>query len=497
MSKTIKIKLIWFTYLCQFFVFTNHVFSEESSTENKFSGNWIEYTSWGFQIKRISEGTETLENYNEFGKLTSKKTLNLSFPNEGNTEGEYLIKPNSNWHYLTGKKKPDNLKWASINFDATKGNWKQGEAGFGYADNDDKTILNDMVNEYQSVFIRKEFTIQKEMDLSRLMLAINFDDSFALHLNGRYIFSINIVGENGQVKVTDHEATGFEFFPLKSYTDALNIGKNVIGLEGYNKDLGSSDFTLDPYLVIGGGYTNYSKNDPENNTKSRGGYLIRDNKLQEFIASEEQGKPSTQKTFFSLDSPEESLLHAARNGEKEKIAKLLNDGVKIDFSTEESYTALGYASAKGNLELMQFLLKKGADINNKSRNDKSPILVVAGTKHINAAKMLIKNGADINIINGQRTCLHEAAYWRQPETLQFFIDQGIDSNTKGFYNITPLHWAVYPMKENDIERNQKSIDCIKILLQNGAKKSNKVNGKTAADWATERNLSDIAKMLAP
>ena len=53
------------------------------------------------------------------------------------------------------------------------------------------------------------------------------------------------------------------------------------------------------------------------------------------------------------------------------------------------------------------------------------------------------------------------------------------------------------MKENDIERNQKSIDCIKILLQNGAKKSNKVNGKTAADWATERNLTDIAKMLAP
>ena len=96
MSKTIKIKLIWFTYLCQFFVFTNHVFSEEGSTENKFSGNWIEYTSWGFQIKRISEGTETLENYNEFGKLTSKKTLDLSFPNEGNTEGEYLIKPNGN-----------------------------------------------------------------------------------------------------------------------------------------------------------------------------------------------------------------------------------------------------------------------------------------------------------------------------------------------------------------------------------------------------------------
>ena len=111
--------------------------------------------------------------------------------------------------------------------------------------------------------------------------------------------------------------------------------------------------------------------------------------------------------------------------------------------------------------------------------------------------MLIQNGVDLNIISGQRTCLHEAAYWRQPKTLQFFIDQGIDSNAKGFYNITPLHWVVYPMEENDIERNQKSVECIKILLQNGDKKSNKFNGKTAADWATERNLSDVAKMLAP
>ena len=40
--------------------------SEESSSENKFSGDWIEYSRWGFQIKRISGNNETEENYNEY-----------------------------------------------------------------------------------------------------------------------------------------------------------------------------------------------------------------------------------------------------------------------------------------------------------------------------------------------------------------------------------------------------------------------------------------------
>ena len=224
--------------------------------------------------------------------------------------------------------------------------------------------------------------------------------------------------------------------------------------------------------------------------------MVRGDQLQESIVAE-QKENSAQKIFTSLNNSNESLLQAARNGDKDPIEKLFKEGVNIDFRTENSYTALGYAAAKGNIPLMKFLLDKGADINNKSRNDKSPILVVAGTRHITAAKMLIKNGADLNIISGQRSCLHEAAYWRQPKTLQFFIDQGIDVNSKGFYNITPLHWAVYPMNLDKIEENKKSVECIQILLNNGANKSNKVNGKTAADWAEERNLSDIVKMLKP
>ena len=168
-------KKIWVINLFFAIIFITKVFSNENSSENKFSGNWIEYSQWGFQIKRISGNNETEENYNEFGKLTSKNVFNLTFPNGSNSEGQYIIKPNDYWQYLAVKNKPNNLLWASENFDFTEGDWKKGQAGFGYADNDDKTILKNMVNEYQSVFIAKEFIIEKGMDLSRLMLAINFD----------------------------------------------------------------------------------------------------------------------------------------------------------------------------------------------------------------------------------------------------------------------------------------------------------------------------------
>ena len=494
----IKFKSSFFTYLILSFVLTNHIFSEENSIENEFSGNWIEYSRWGFQIKTISEGKEIIETYNDFGKLTSKKTLSLTFPNGKNSEGQYLIMPNDDWHYLTGKKKPNNLSWSSENFDITMGNWKQGKAGFGYADNDDKTILGKMVNEYQSVFIRKEFTIEKGMDLSRLMLAINFDDSFALHLNGRYIFSINVVNETGQIEVTDHEANGFEFFPLGAYSDALNIGKNVIGIEGYNKSLNSSDFTLDPYLTIGGGYINYSKNDPENNVTIRGGYMLRDEKLQESVTSEDS-QPSTLKTFHTLDTPQESLLLAARNGNIKKVQELLSLDVNVDFFADNSYTALGYAAAKEDIKMMDLLVEKGANVNGLSKGGKTPILIAAGAGKRESLEFLMTKGADLKSVDNMKgNALHQASVWQQTDMINFLIEKGFDINSKAFYDATPLHWAVWGMRANRVTLKDQYANCIKTILELGGNKSLKAQGgKTAADWATERNLTDIAKMLTP
>ena len=81
-----------------------------------------------------------------------KKSKPLSMPKKyGN-----VIARGATWHYLAGAKLHPVKGWTSAPFDVS--DWKQGPAGFGYGDKDDKTEL-EMRNNYKSVYIRKEFTL--------------------------------------------------------------------------------------------------------------------------------------------------------------------------------------------------------------------------------------------------------------------------------------------------------------------------------------------------
>ena len=56
--------------------------------------------------------------------------------------------------------------------------------------------------------------------------------------------------DNEKVKVDLHEAEGAEYFPLSAFAKFLKEGRNVIAIEGHNVSAKSSDFTLDPTLLI-------------------------------------------------------------------------------------------------------------------------------------------------------------------------------------------------------------------------------------------------------
>ncbi|MGJ8725157.1 MAG: hypothetical protein ACSHYB_11415 [Roseibacillus sp.] len=141
--------------------------------------------------------------------------------------------------------------WTQLGFDAAEEGWLQGPAGFGYGDNDDRTVLEEMAGKYTTLFIRREFVIPAGTDKRKIGLAINYDDRFALFLNGKEVLvkSHQRLG-NGKVGASSHQADGTEYFPLSAYAEFMNEGRNVIAIEGHNVSLKSSDFTLDPYLVI-------------------------------------------------------------------------------------------------------------------------------------------------------------------------------------------------------------------------------------------------------
>lgn len=162
-----------------------------------------------------------------------------------------LIPPHAQWSYLAGGETPETEMWTQVGFDPMDEGWAEGVAGFGYGDNDDRTLLEDMAGNYTSVFVRREFEIPKDTDLKKIGLVMNYDDGFALFLNGKEVLAKSLVREGkGKVRVSAHEASGAEYFPLAAFSQHLRKGRNVIAIEGHNVGKESSDFTLDPYLIV-------------------------------------------------------------------------------------------------------------------------------------------------------------------------------------------------------------------------------------------------------
>ena len=82
-------------------------------------------------------------------------------------------------------------------------------------------------------------------------LAIKYDDAFIAYLNGSQILRRNVDFGNGATAkgVTASEAKNYDYFALAKQKGLLRKGKNVLTIEGHNVDIGSSDLTLDPYLI--------------------------------------------------------------------------------------------------------------------------------------------------------------------------------------------------------------------------------------------------------
>ncbi len=221
----------------------------------QIQGDWITYRGDQFEIKRISKGKVTSTFYDWNGKLRFERVSDLKLKSSTGGKSQTAIDKGEEWHYLDGGKEPKDALWTSLSFDAKKEGWKSGKAGFGYSDNDDETLIEDMQDNYLSIFIRREFEIPKGADLKGLGLLINYDDGFIVHANGRRLFSsssVTVDEKTGETTVANHEANGAEFFSLTEYASAFKEGKNVLAIQGLNTNLESSDFTLDPQVLIGG-----------------------------------------------------------------------------------------------------------------------------------------------------------------------------------------------------------------------------------------------------
>ena len=159
-----------------------------------------------------------------------------------------IVPKAAQWRYLAGKH--PGRGWAQLDYDET--GWKSGQAGFGYADKDDKTVLADMQGRYGVVYLRKRFHLPSVADVGKLTLMINYDDAFIAYLNGVEVLRVGVGRGSGDtaVGIAGHEAAGHEPFDVPNASARLRKGDNVLAIEGHNAGVDNSDFTLDPYLGL-------------------------------------------------------------------------------------------------------------------------------------------------------------------------------------------------------------------------------------------------------
>ena len=167
------------------------------------------------------------------------------------------VSEGEDWSFFRGTAEPTpdagngapTTAWTELGFDDSL--WELGPSGFGYADNDDATVLDDMQDTYTSLYIRKSLQLNNVGALGDLLLAIDYDDSFVAYWNGDE-FARSGVAENPpafDAVGTNHEANGAEFFIIDN--SILQSGENVLAIHGLNAAIDSSDFSLIPEVLSG------------------------------------------------------------------------------------------------------------------------------------------------------------------------------------------------------------------------------------------------------
>ena len=161
-----------------------------------------------------------------------------------------LIAVGEDWRFFRGTVPPSDPPDAWQEEDFNDADWETGKSGFGYGDGDDATVLDDMEDNYVTVYIRKRFEAPPLPAGLVVQLVIDYDDGFIAYLNDDKVADKHMPGGTPTYTTTasSHEAGTPETIALGTVGDLLNDGNNVLAIEGHNVSKGSSDFSLIPAL---------------------------------------------------------------------------------------------------------------------------------------------------------------------------------------------------------------------------------------------------------
>ena len=169
---------------------------------------------------------------------------------------EFGVSETDVWQYITPSSDPGS-NWTSLDYDDS--NWDTGNGGFGYGDNDDGTVLDQIT----SVYLRKTFWVDDLETIGYMAFSMDFDDGYIAYLNGHEISRSGtmegVLAQFDALTNTDAEAVlysggtpDYKLWEAEDLESILAAGQNVLAIQSHNVSNTSSDLSARPFL----GFTN-------------------------------------------------------------------------------------------------------------------------------------------------------------------------------------------------------------------------------------------------
>ena len=214
-------------------------------------------------------------------------------------------------------------------------------------------------------------------------------------------------------------------------------------------------------------------------------------------AAADTSKPAADADIHSLN---EELLHAAAEGNVDRVRALIAEGADVNTRDQNGFPVLEIASAFAQAEVAGILIESGADVNLVSEGSgRTPIFAFAigdtdDNNHeaqvLPIVNKLIAAKANVNYKdpNGV-TALETAAALGYSTIAEALIAAGADVNAKDRMNFSPLHAAA----------SQHKLKALKVLVKAGADvnaiTSEETHLNTPLLMAAEspKNLADACK----